>query len=263
MNKKVNIYDTTSLVFLILLWILVDSVATRHLSSRVVTTKYGALRGSIATLPNRQLKPVEIFLGVPYATPPMGSLRFMPPVTPAHWKGVRNADQFGPVCPQRLPDITNETEALRRMPSGRLLYLRRLLPYLVNQSEDCLYLNIYAPLQANKLPVMVYIHGESYEWNSGNPYDGSVLASYGLVVVVTINYRLGVLGFLPSLDNSARGNYGLMDQVAALHWIQENIGGFGGDPRNVTVFGHDYGAACTNFLMISPMARGNMYTDFI
>ncbi|XP_023220492.1 neuroligin-4, X-linked-like [Centruroides sculpturatus] len=103
---------------------------------------------------------------------------------------------------------------------------------------------------------MVYIHGESYEWNSGNPYDGSVLASYGLVVVVTINYRLGVLGFLPSLDNSARGNYGLMDQVAALHWIQENIGGFGGDPRNVTVFGHDYGAACTNFLMISPMARG-------
>ncbi|XP_023233121.1 neuroligin-4, Y-linked-like [Centruroides sculpturatus] len=150
MNKKVNIYDTTSLVFLILLWILVDSVATRHLSSRVVTTKYGALRGSIATLPNRQLKPVEIFLGVPYATPPMGSLRFMPPVTPAHWKGVRNADQFGPVCPQRLPDITNETEALRRMPSGRLLYLRRLLPYLVNQSEDCLYLNIYAPLQGKR-----------------------------------------------------------------------------------------------------------------
>ncbi|XP_067118597.1 neuroligin-4, X-linked-like isoform X1 [Centruroides vittatus] len=231
-----------------------------RLSSRVVTTKYGALRGSIGTLSNHKLQSVEVFLGVPYASAPVGSLRFMPPVTPPHWKGVKNADQFGSVCPQRLPDITNETEALRRMPSGRLQYLRRLLPYLVNQSEDCLYLNIYAPAVVGRepirLPVMVYIHGESYEWNSGNPYDGSVLASFGSVVVVTINYRLGVLGFLPALDGSSRGNYGLMDQVAALHWIQENIGEFGGDANNVTIFGQGYGAACVNLLMISPMAKG-------
>ncbi|XP_054721244.1 neuroligin-4, X-linked-like [Uloborus diversus] len=103
---------------------------------------------------------------------------------------------------------------------------------------------------------MVFIHGESYEWNAGNPYDGRVLASYGNVVVVTINYRLGVLGFLPAVDKSARGNYGLMDQVAALHWIQENIEEFGGDASNVTIFGHGYGAACVNLLMLSPMAKG-------
>ncbi|GFY40334.1 neuroligin-4, X-linked [Trichonephila inaurata madagascariensis] len=103
---------------------------------------------------------------------------------------------------------------------------------------------------------MVYIHGESYEWNAGNPYDGRVLASYGNVVVVTINYRLGILGFLPAVDRSARGNYGLMDQVAALHWIQENIGEFGGDSDNVTVFGQGHGAACVNLLMLSPMAKG-------
>ncbi|XP_023210237.1 neuroligin-3-like [Centruroides sculpturatus] len=103
---------------------------------------------------------------------------------------------------------------------------------------------------------MMYIHGESYEWNSGNPYDGSVLASFGNVVVITINYRLGVLGFLPAMEGSARGNYGLMDQVAALHWIQENVAEFGGDPRNVTLFGHGQGAACVNLLMLSPMAKG-------
>ncbi|XP_067118519.1 neuroligin-4, X-linked-like [Centruroides vittatus] len=234
-------------------------LADRRPSKSVVTTKYGELRGTIVTFPNRRLQAVEVFLGIPYASAPVGSLRFMPPVTPSHWKGVRNADQFGSVCPQRLPDIANETEALRRMPWGRLQYLRRLLPYLVNQSEDCLHLNIYTPAsdrETAKRPVMVYIHGESYEWNSGNPYDGSVLASFSSVVVVTINYRLGIFGFLPTVDGTTRGNYGLLDQVAALHWIQENIINFGGDPENVTIFGHGHGAACVNLLMISPMVKG-------
>ncbi|XP_054708213.1 neuroligin-4, X-linked-like [Uloborus diversus] len=113
--------------------------------TRIVNTKYGELRGFITTLPNRQLQTVEVFLGVPYASPPISALRFMPPVTPAHWKGVRTTDRFSPVCPQRPPDISNETEALKRMPPGRLEYLKKLLPYLRNQSEDCLYLNIYAP----------------------------------------------------------------------------------------------------------------------
>ncbi|KAG8194051.1 hypothetical protein JTE90_003001 [Oedothorax gibbosus] len=103
---------------------------------------------------------------------------------------------------------------------------------------------------------MVYIHGESYEWNAGNPYDGRVLASFGNVIVVTLNYRLGILGFLPAVDRVSRGNYGLMDQVAALHWIQDNIGEFGGDAGNVTVMGQGHGAACVNMLMLSPMARG-------
>nr|XP_027229286.1 neuroligin-4, Y-linked-like [Penaeus vannamei] len=115
-------------------------------------------------------------------------------------------------------------------------------------------------LPANKheqhpFPVMVYIHGESYEWNSGNPYDGSVLAASGRVVVVTVNYRLGVLGDIkPDPHQRSITNYGLMDQIAALHWLKENIAEFGGDPDNVTMFGHGTGAACINFLMISPPA---------
>ncbi|XP_017797529.1 PREDICTED: neuroligin-4, Y-linked-like, partial [Habropoda laboriosa] len=105
-----------------------------------------------------------------------------------------------------------------------------------------------------RYPVIVFVHGESYEWSSGNPYDGSVLASYGGVVVVTINYRLGILGFLNANTDShlrSPANYGLMDQIAALHWVQENIGYFGGDPGNVTLIGHGTGAACVNFLMTS------------
>nr|XP_040224299.2 neuroligin 4-like [Anopheles coluzzii] len=231
-------------------------------SSRIVHTKYGAVSGTIEHLDGRHLDPVEAFRGVPYASPPVGNLRFMPPVTGALWSGVKKADRFSPVCPQRLPDIYNETAALERMPRGRLEYLRRLLPYLRNQSEDCLYLNIYVPTQAgsressstSKYAVVVFVHGESYEWNSGNPYDGSVLASYGQILVVTINYRLGILGFLnANVDrfSKAPANYGLMDIIAALHWIQENIEAFGGDPKSVTLAGHGTGAACVHFLIAS------------
>lgn len=118
-----------------------------QLTSRTVRTKYGDVSGVIVTLESRHLEPVEVFRGIPYASPPLGSLRFMPPVTGALWSGVKVADRFGPVCPQRLPDILNETAALKRMPMGRLEYLKRLMPFLRNQSEDCLYLNIYAPAQ--------------------------------------------------------------------------------------------------------------------
>ncbi|KAK6633289.1 hypothetical protein RUM44_003890 [Polyplax serrata] len=114
-----------------------------------------------------------------------------------------------------------------------------------------------------KHPVLVFIHGESYDWNSGNPYDGSVLASYADLVVVTLNYRLGILGFLnanvaPHLKARV-ANYGLMDQIAALHWIQQNIGLFGGDPLNVTLLGHGTGAACIHFLMISPTVMPGLF----
>ncbi|XP_022207848.2 neuroligin-1-like [Nilaparvata lugens] len=109
-------------------------------STRLVRTKYGPLRGLLLQQP-----PVEAFLGVPYATPPTGALRYMPPVTPSMWRTPRLADAFSPVCPQRQPDISNRSEALLRLPRGRLAHLERLLPLLLNQSEDCLYLNIYVP----------------------------------------------------------------------------------------------------------------------
>lgn len=160
MKSKVFLIATSSsklnINIIILLSMICHTVFSRHidndsktLSSRVVNTRYGSLRGFISSLPSRQLQPTEVFLGVPYAGAPKGRLRFMPPVTSPHWKGVRVADHFGHVCPQKLPNIANETEALKKMPLGRFQYLRRLLPYLTNQSEDCLYLNIYAP-QAGK-----------------------------------------------------------------------------------------------------------------
>lgn len=121
---------------------------TPVMSTRIVQTRYGKLQGLVLPMENqRHLKPVEVFLGIPYATPPVRSNRFSPTRTPSPWDGVRIADTPGPVCPQKLPDISNETAALERMPKGRVEYLKRLLPYLKNQSEDCLYLNIYTPVQ--------------------------------------------------------------------------------------------------------------------
>lgn len=117
----------------------------RHLSTRVVHTRYGTLRGFISTLSNRQLQPVEVFLGVPYAGAPVGPLRFMPPVTSPHWKGIKVADSYGNVCPQKFPDIENETKSLKKMPLGRFRFLKKMWTHFKNQSEDCLYLNIYAP----------------------------------------------------------------------------------------------------------------------
>ncbi|XP_072394349.1 neuroligin-4, Y-linked [Diabrotica undecimpunctata] len=244
-----------------------DFTKNAKISTKIIQTRYGRLQGLLVPMDaQRSLKPIEVYLGVPYATPPVKSNRFSPTRTPSPWQGILLSDKLGPVCPQKLPDITNETAALERMPKGRLEYLKRLLPYLKNQSEDCLYLNIYAPADGSSeslRPVIVYIHGESFEWNSGNPYDGSVIASYADLVVITINYRLGILGFLnanPAPHLKARvANYGLMDQIAALHWIQQNVALFGGDPNNVTLAGHGSGAACINFLMISPTVMPGLF----
>ncbi|KAB0797452.1 hypothetical protein PPYR_08446 [Photinus pyralis] len=141
---------TTVLAFFCAMWLVIlltisdeseASIPVHKYSTRVVRTKYGSLRGIIV----HSHPPVEAFLGVPYATPPVGSLRYMPPVTPSLWKTTRLADRFSSVCPQRPPDIGNRTEALLEFPRGRLLFLEKLLPLLANQSEDCLYLNLYVP----------------------------------------------------------------------------------------------------------------------
>ncbi|XP_041762973.1 neuroligin-3 isoform X2 [Anopheles merus] len=228
-------------------------------SNSLVKTKYGPLRGIVfRTVP----VVVEGFLGVPYASPPIGSLRYMPPVTPSTWKAPRLVDRFAPVCPQKLPKLDGtDAGVLGDLPIDRLKQLRRLVPTLVNQSEDCLYLNLYVPhadtahRPDHLKPSIVYIHGESYEWNSGNHYDGSTLAMNGNVIVVTINFRLGVLGFLKTgAKGSAQGNFGLMDLVAGLHWLRENLVAFGGDPAKITLMGHGTGAALANILAVSPVA---------
>ncbi|XP_030042787.1 neuroligin-2-like isoform X7 [Microcaecilia unicolor] len=155
--------------------------------------------------------------------------------------------------------------------------------YVQNQSEDCLYLNIYVPTEdvkrlnrrcergpgericrkgdirqsGGKKPVMLFLHGGSYMEGTGNMFDGSVLAAYGNVIVITMNYRLGVLGFLSTGDQSAKGNYGLLDQIQALRWLEENIAHFGGDPERITIFGSGAGASCVNLLILSHHSEGN------
>ncbi len=189
---------------------------------------------------------VTVFKGLPYAAPPVGALRWRAPEPPASWSGVRNADRFSPICPQTgaYPEDSPPEP----------------------MSEDCLYLNIWAPADAHAdapLPVMVWIYGGGLLNGSGsNPlYAGDALTRRG-VIVVTFNYRLGALGFLAHPELSAEspynvsGNYGHLDQIAALRWVQRNIAAFGGDPGNVTVFGQSSGSISISALIASPLARG-------
>lgn len=188
------------------------------------------------------------FLGIPYAAPPVGNLRWAAPQQPNPWPGIRDATYYRPACPQLPSPWLPEMLGRRQMQT----------------SEDCLYLNVFTPRLSSRasLPVMVWIHGGgniegSQEW----PPLGPTLAAHG-VIVVTINYRLGVLGWLALPQLSAEspghvsGNYGLLDQMAALRWVRHNIRGFGGDPQRVTVFGASSGSLDICDLMASPMARG-------
>lgn len=186
----------------------------------------------------------NIFKAVPYAAPPVGALRWAPPKPVVAWKGARDATVNGPSCmqPMNANGSPNEGGANGAM------------------SEDCLQLNVFAPKDAKKAPVMVWIHGGSHRTGAGWVFDGSAFARDG-VVLVTINYRLGPLGYFahPSLTKAAGkgeiGNYGLMDQIAALKWVQKNISAFGGDPSQVTVFGESAGGASTLALLATPSAR--------
>ncbi|OXA46010.1 Neuroligin-1 [Folsomia candida] len=180
-------------IFVSILSPVVASASSQKWSPRHVDTKMGVVQGYIV-YPNG-FDGVEVLLNLPYASPPLGNLRFMPPVSGSPWSGVRRSEKPAPVCPQVLPDIRNESDALKSMPRGRLIQLQRLLPHLKNQSEDCLYLNLYVPLKVaegriqEKLPILVFVHGEDYGWGAGHPYDPSMLVSYGNIIVVTLNYR--------------------------------------------------------------------------
>jgi para-nitrobenzyl esterase len=187
---------------------------------------------------------VAAFRGIPYAEPPMGGNRFLPPQPPASWPGVRSALDMGPACPQLIDDDpTENNDAV--------------------MSEDCLTLNVWTPrVDTAKRPVMLWIHGGAFVVGSSRNtwYDGSHLAARGDVVVVSINYRLGAWGFLALSsfgDAYAKSaNAGLLDQVAALEWVRQNIARFGGDPDNVTLFGESAGAASVGALLSMPAANG-------
>jgi len=205
----------------------------------VVAAPAGALRGAA-------VGGIRVFKGIPYALPPTGPLRWKPPVPAPSWKDTREATEFGSVCVQPKPQPTS-------------IYSWNLRP----MSEDCLSLNIWTPAGARNAPVFFWIHGGALSSGAGSDalYDGAALAARGLVVV-SINYRLGVLGFLAHPDLSAEssgnvsGNYGLLDQIAALRWVNRNVAAFGGDPANVTIAGESAGGLSVMYLMAAREARG-------
>lgn len=198
-----------------------------------VTTEAGRVAGSG--------NDVRVFKGIPYAAPPIGNLRWKAPQSPPHWEGIRKAIEFGPPCPQ--PAVLTMTA----------------------QSEDCLTLNVWTPARTarEKLPVLVSIPGGGFVggWSGMPVYDGTGMAGQGLVYV-TMNYRLGVFGFLAHPDLSkespygASGNYALLDLIAALEWVQRNIAAFGGDPRRVTIMGESAGGSAVCLLLASPLTKG-------
>nr|XP_024659112.1 liver carboxylesterase 2-like [Maylandia zebra] len=222
--------------------------AAAELQAPVVHTKLGSLKGEYVSVKGKETG-VHAYLGVPFAKPPLGpSLRLAPPQPAERWEGVRDATKQPPMCIQ-------SKEAVLDM----LNKLGALLAEVPDISEDCLYLNIYTPAKrANnaKLPVMVWIHGGGFTLGSASTYDGSPLAAYQDVVVVLIQYRLGLLGFLSTGDEHISGNFGMQDQVEALKWIQQHIHNFGGDPGLVTIFGESAGGVSVSLLLLSPLSDG-------
>ena len=205
-----------------------------------VKTANGVVGGA-----GKQKSGVRKFLGIPYAAPPVGDLRWKPPTRAKNWQGVREAVKFGARCMQQpvFSDMVFRSDGM---------------------SEDCLYLNVWTPAakKNEKLPVLVYFYGGGFVAGDGSEprYDGENMAAKG-IVVVTLSYRLGVFGFLahPELTKEspvkASGNYGLLDQAAALRWVSENIAAFGGDPKKVTIAGESAGSFSVSAQMISPLAK--------
>jgi len=230
-------------LFLNLITIVIVPPVVLAAASDPVRVEQGLLSGTTGKSPG-----VRVYRGIPFAAPPVGDLRWKPPQPPASWKGVREAKEFSSACWQ-----TPYQEGS--------IYQAKLPPL----SEDCLYLNIWTAAKSanDRLPVMVWIHGGGFTRGSGisEAYNGENFARKG-VVLVTINYRLGIFGFFshPALtaesEHHASGNFGLQDQVAALGWVKKNIAAFGGNPTNVTIFGESAGSWAVNALMASPLARG-------
>ena len=215
-----------------------------------VETRQGALHGLIED-------EVHVFRGVPFAQPPVGDLRWRRPQPVEPWQGVRDALEFGPVSIQPSRPAAGPFAGIMGHSQERM-------------SEDCLYLNIWTPgVDDGRRPVMVWIHGGGLFSGSGSSpaYDGAPLASRGDAVIVTINYRLGALGYLPDPlladDGEAEGNFGFHDMLAALQWVQGEIAAFGGDPANVTIFGESAGGIAVGILLASPLAEGLFHRAII
>ncbi|KAM4833543.1 carboxylesterase 5A isoform 2-T2 [Thomomys bottae] len=209
-------------------------------------TKLGWVQGQQTTVLGSPMS-VNVFLGIPFAAPPIGPLRFANPQPAVPWNDIRDATSYPPLCSQRLEWISSYQSMLK------VHYPK------FSTSEDCLYLNIYAPAHANdgsNLPVMVWIPGGGFQTGSASIYEGSALAAYEDILVVIIQYRLGIFGFFVTPDKYSSGNWALKDQLAALSWVQENIQFFGGNPNSVTISGGSAGGISASSLILSPVAKG-------
>ncbi|KAM5262853.1 pyrethroid hydrolase Ces2e-like [Ctenodactylus gundi] len=216
-------------------------------ASPIRSTHTGQVRGSLIHVTESDVG-VYTFLGIPFAKPPVGPLRFAPPEAPEPWSGVRDGTSQPNICLQNVDSMNEDGKSLFNV----------TLP-VMSMSEDCLYLNIYTPAHANEgsnLPVMVWIHGGALVIGSASMHDGSLLAAIEDVVIVIIQYRLGVLGFFSTGDQHATGNWGYLDQVAALRWVQQNVAHFGGNPDRVTIFGESAGGTSVSSHVLSPMSKG-------
>ena len=204
-----------------------------------IDTNVGSITGKIedVTVDDKEVQVAE-FLGIPFAEPPVGQLRFAKPVKKGNLSSPYNATEFGRGC----------------------LQVKNLIPGRVPElSEDCLFLNIFvpgAPSPANKLAVMVWIYGGGFKAGYSNGYNAATLAGFGDVIVVTLNYRLGVFGFLSTGDKYAPGNYGLWDQQLAIEWVHDNIAAFGGDSETITIFGESTGSISTVYQALYPGNKG-------
>ena len=212
--------------------------------SVIVSTNYGSIEGLVTSHPDVSgpFKSVSKFLGVPFAAPPIGELRFKAPQPPKEWKPkVYSAKTHGNICLQ-MGSFAFYNEYLKLFTESPVY------------NEDCLYLDIYTPNVNLSLPVMVYIHGGAYEFGSAVTSPSDILALQGLVVVI-IQYRLGPFGFLTTGDSAAPGNFGMLDQVEALKWIKDNIENFGGNPNKVTIFGQSAGGTSVSLHLMSPLSK--------
>ncbi|XP_029008498.1 carboxylesterase 3 [Betta splendens] len=212
----------------------------------VVSVKNGQIRGGFVPVKGTDRR-VKQYLGIPFARPPVGPLRLAAPQEAEPWEGERDGTRQPPMCVQDVEIVVNVS---------RVMSIVFTPPEI---SEDCLYLNIYTPAEAtpdDKLPVMVWIHGGGLAMGAASQYDGAPLAAYENIITVIIQYRLGFLGFLSTGDQHARGNWGFLDQLAALRWVRDNIQAFGGDPQRVTVAGESAGGISASILTLSPQASG-------
>ncbi|KAM4800157.1 liver carboxylesterase 1-like isoform X2 [Urocitellus parryii] len=216
-------------------------------SPPVVDTVHGKVLGKYVSLEG-SAQPVAVFLGVPFAKPPLGPLRFAPPQPAEPWSSVKNATSYPPMCSQDVVGAQKVSDLLTNRKENIPLQF----------SEDCLYLNIYTPADLTRrssLPVMVWIHGGGLVLGGASTYNGLPLSALENVVVVTIQYRLGIWGFFSTGDEHSPGNWGHLDQVAALRWVQDNIANFGGNPGSVTIFGESAGGKSVSVLVLSPLAK--------